>query len=312
MWGYLTLLPLFLALWAIAGVWIVFAIAVANSICGSYPPQSCIFSQVLNVGAALAAWICVVRYHQLRDWGVGRRLNQLTLWFGLICVLGTSIVGNFQEKNQKPTHLVGAFFAFVSGNIYFWLQLVLSWRMKSLPQPGEPWLRLLRLSLCGLCSLLIVAMIVLHHWPLRSASAACEWALAMLLFALFGLFAVDFADLDGCALCLRPRPGLQPPPASATPSLASPTSSQLQLSRALSPHLPHSGAGSGPEPPGGPQEEPPGVSPPRPDGLGLRLTPAPEPGGHAEPARSRHPLPACPCLCSEGAQEARAQPSFCP
>uniref|UniRef100_A0A8C2UI03 Transmembrane protein 150B n=1 Tax=Chinchilla lanigera TaxID=34839 RepID=A0A8C2UI03_CHILA len=106
------LLPLFLALWAIAGVWIVFAIAVANrsvnltqgfpyiSICGSYPPQSCIFSQVLNVGAALAAWICVVRYHQLRDWGVGRRLNQLTLWFGLICVLGTSIVGNFQVRHS--------------------------------------------------------------------------------------------------------------------------------------------------------------------------------------------------------------------
>ncbi|PNI15002.1 TMEM150B isoform 3 [Pan troglodytes] len=65
MWGYLSLMPVFLAVWAISGVWIVFAIAVTNrtvdlskgfpyiSICGSFPPQSCIFSQVLNMGAAL-------------------------------------------------------------------------------------------------------------------------------------------------------------------------------------------------------------------------------------------------------------------
>ncbi|XP_063109387.1 modulator of macroautophagy TMEM150B isoform X2 [Cavia porcellus] len=180
MWGYLTLLPIFLALWAIAGVWIVFGIAVANrtvnlsqgfpyiSICGSYPPQSCIFSQVLNMGAALAAWICIVRYHQLRDWGVGTCFNQLTLWSGLICALGTSIVGNFQEKNQKPTHLVGAFLAFIPGNIYFWLQFLQSWRMSSLRQPGEPWIRPLRLGLCGLCTLLIMAT---SDCPALSAAA---------------------------------------------------------------------------------------------------------------------------------------------
>ncbi|XP_017718285.1 PREDICTED: transmembrane protein 150B-like, partial [Rhinopithecus bieti] len=87
-----------------------FAIAVTNrtvdlsrgfpyiSICGSFPPQSCIFSQVLNMGAALAAWICIIRYHQLRDWGVGRWPNQLILWTGLLCALGTSVVGNFQVR----------------------------------------------------------------------------------------------------------------------------------------------------------------------------------------------------------------------
>ncbi|EHB13459.1 Transmembrane protein 150B [Heterocephalus glaber] len=189
MWSYLFLLPIFLALWAIAGVWIVFAIAVVNgsvnlthgfpyiSICGSYPPQSCIFGQVLNMGAAVAAWICIVRYQQLRDWGVRTWLNKLTLWSGLICALGTSVVGNFQEKHQKPTHLVGAFFAFIVGNIYFWLQLLLSWQMKSRPQPGEPWIRPLRLSLCSLCSLLIVASILMGlpgaRWFLAGVSVPC-------------------------------------------------------------------------------------------------------------------------------------------
>ncbi|XP_033080348.1 modulator of macroautophagy TMEM150B isoform X3 [Trachypithecus francoisi] len=107
-----------------------------------------------------AAWICIIRYHQLRDWGVGRWPNQLILWTGLLCALGTSVVGNFQEKNQRPTHLAGAFLAFILGNVYFWLQLLL-WRLKSLPQPGAPWIGPLRLGLCSFCTILIVASILL-------------------------------------------------------------------------------------------------------------------------------------------------------
>ncbi|XP_055451562.1 modulator of macroautophagy TMEM150B isoform X1 [Psammomys obesus] len=215
--GYLSFLPVILALWAMAGIWIVFAIAVVNksvdlekgfpfiSYCGSYSPQSCIFSQVLNTGAALAVWICIVRYHQLRDWGVKRWQNQLILWSGLFCAMGTSVVGNFQEKNQKPVHLAGAFLAFVLGNLYFWLQVFLSWQMKGLPQPGPRWIKPLRASLCSLSTILIVAMIILHSQRLRSASAACEWAVAMLLFILFGLFASDFSSFRGCSLHLQPR-----------------------------------------------------------------------------------------------------------
>lgn len=158
--------------------------------------------------------------------GVGKRLNRLILCSGILCALGTSVVGNFQQKNQQPTHLTGAFFAFFVGSLYFWLQLLVSWRMRTLPQPGAPWIRPLRLGLCSVCTILMVAMVVLHSWPLRSASAACEWAVAMLLFALFGLLAVDFSGLEGCTLCLQPGPSLSPPP-------ASPMSLQVQLSQAL-------------------------------------------------------------------------------
>ncbi|ELW64749.1 Transmembrane protein 150B [Tupaia chinensis] len=241
MWGYLTLLPICLALGATAGVWTVFALAVVNrplnltagfpyiSHCGNDPPESCVFSLVLNMGAAAAAWICTIRHHQLRDWGVARRPNQAILCAGLLCALGTSMVGNFQEKNQQPTHLTGAFLAFCMGNLYFWLQLLVLWRMKSPPQPGAPWIGPLRLGLCSLCTVLIVASILAGRL-LRSASAACEWAVALLLFALFGLLAVDFSRLDGRSLTLRPRPG---PGASRGTPPASPTSLQVQLQQAL-------------------------------------------------------------------------------
>ncbi|XP_059732678.1 modulator of macroautophagy TMEM150B isoform X1 [Bos taurus] len=193
------------------------------SVCGNVPPQSCIFSQVLNIGAASAAWICILRYYQLRDWGVRKWHNQVILWTGLLCALGTSIVGNFQEKNQRATHLTGAFLAFFVGIVYFWLQLFLSWRMKNLPQPGAPWIGPLRLVLCSACFILEVAMVVLHSWSMRSVSAICEWVAAMLLFILFGLLAVDFSRLDSCTLCLQPGSGsLRPPP-------DSPTSLHVQL-----------------------------------------------------------------------------------
>ncbi|XP_028930029.1 modulator of macroautophagy TMEM150B isoform X2 [Ornithorhynchus anatinus] len=195
MWGRWALLPAFLAAWATVGVWTVFALAVSNnsvnltrvfpyiSHCGSFPPQSCIFSQILNLGAAMAGTICLLRYHQLQGWGAPPGWNQQTL--------------------QLPTHLVGAFLAFAIGLSYFWLQLFLARRVNSQPLPGAPWISPLRIALCGLCSSLMVAMVVLHFWPLRSAAAACEWAVAMILFLLFGLFAVDFAQLGSCSLRLR-------------------------------------------------------------------------------------------------------------
>ncbi|XP_044523059.1 modulator of macroautophagy TMEM150B isoform X3 [Gracilinanus agilis] len=235
MWGYLALLPIGLAVWAIVGVWTMYAGGAgpgrvsaggagdpvsfpASSLCGSFPPQSCIFGQLLNVGAVMVAWICVLRYLQLREWGVPKGPNRLCLGLGFLCALGASFVGNFQQSNELSMHLFGAFLAFVVGVAYFWTQLVLLRQAKPEAQPGAPWIETLRLLLCGGCTFLMVAMVVLHLRSLRSAAAVCEWSISMLLFILFGLLAVDFSHLSGLVLSLQTRPTSCPP---STASLAS-------------------------------------------------------------------------------------------
>ncbi|XP_044523061.1 modulator of macroautophagy TMEM150B isoform X5 [Gracilinanus agilis] len=180
--------------------------------------QSCIFGQLLNVGAVMVAWICVLRYLQLREWGVPKGPNRLCLGLGFLCALGASFVGNFQQSNELSMHLFGAFLAFVVGVAYFWTQLVLLRQAKPEAQPGAPWIETLRLLLCGGCTFLMVAMVVLHLRSLRSAAAVCEWSISMLLFILFGLLAVDFSHLSGLVLSLQTRPTSCPP---STASLAS-------------------------------------------------------------------------------------------
>ncbi|KAG8520598.1 Modulator of macroautophagy protein [Galemys pyrenaicus] len=154
-----------------------------------------------------------------------------------------------QHKHQRPVHLPGAFLTFFVGTLYFWLQLAFLRHVRDPPRTCAPWLQPLHLGLCSTCTVLVVASILpgappsapttwpvvanaavgprawagepsqqgvvaLHLGQLRPALAACEWTATMLLLGLFGLFSMDFAGLEGCALSLRLAPGLGPPPAS--------------------------------------------------------------------------------------------------
>uniref|UniRef100_A0A452H245 CWH43-like N-terminal domain-containing protein n=1 Tax=Gopherus agassizii TaxID=38772 RepID=A0A452H245_9SAUR len=212
MWGW-ALLPILLAIWGTVGFWVVARLYLLGflpffpSTCGSDPPQSCIFSQVLNVGAFLVVWISCLRFQQVQDWGGPCALNAAGLCLGLLCALGASLVGNFQQNNQLETHLFGAFLAFIVGVVYFWVQAVLTHRVK--PQRGRRWIgeghRPLLLLDSG-------SVFTLHGLGLRSEAAACEWTLALTLFLLFGLFAVDFRHIESCSLRLQrqaPAPTLE-------------------------------------------------------------------------------------------------------
>ncbi|KAM4652176.1 modulator of macroautophagy TMEM150B-like [Discoglossus pictus] len=192
-----------------------YAMAVANgsvnitesfpfiSTCGTYTPQSCIFGQVLNIGAFLGIWVVVLRFQQIRDYGCHSLLNSVSLATGILCALGTSLVGNFQQSVQLETHLAGAFLAFFVGNAYFWMQTALTYKVK--PRHGGCWIGPIRFILTIACTAFNLMMVVFFSQNMRSIAAICEWIVAMIIFLLFGLFSVEFWHFEGFFLHVQKR-----------------------------------------------------------------------------------------------------------
>ncbi|XP_060758616.1 modulator of macroautophagy TMEM150B [Neoarius graeffei] len=205
MWAWV-LLPVILALFGTIGIWTVFALAVSNetvnltiefpyiSTCGTYNPQSCLFSQICNICSVLALWIVIIRFQQVRDLNCASRVNTASLVLGFISSIGISILGNFQQSVVKGAHLLGAFLAFFVGLAYFWLQVWLTYYTK--PSCEQKWVGPARITFCSLCTCLVLAMSVLHNTGYRSASAICEWALVMCFFMLFAVFSAEFYHID--------------------------------------------------------------------------------------------------------------------
>ncbi|KAJ0000773.1 hypothetical protein NQD34_005793 [Periophthalmus magnuspinnatus] len=205
MWLW-ALLPLSLTVFGIAGIWIVYVISVSNgtvniterfpyiSECGSYTPQSTIFSQYCNICTIIGLWIVFVRFQQVRDYGDHGKANTLGVILGFVSCAGVSVLGNFQQSVQRLVHLVGAFTAFIVGLLYFWVQLFLTYRVQ--PSYDRHWVGPTRALCCCLCTALCVTMVALANTGHRSAAAACEWALVMLFFCLFGLFGAEFRHVD--------------------------------------------------------------------------------------------------------------------
>ncbi|XP_037647244.1 modulator of macroautophagy TMEM150B [Sebastes umbrosus] len=205
MWQW-ALLPICLALFSTVGIWTVFAVAVSNgsvnltegvpfiSQCGTYNPQSCLFSQICNICAVLSLWIVVIRFQQVRDYGYQGKANIASIVLGFISAAGISILGNFQQSALKSVHLLGAFLAFFVGLAYFWVQLFLTYTAK--PDQDRCWVGPARATGCTLCTILVIVMAVLHKTGFLSGAAVCEWGLVMMFFYLFGLFAAEFRHID--------------------------------------------------------------------------------------------------------------------
>ncbi|KAK2916036.1 hypothetical protein Q8A67_000410 [Cirrhinus molitorella] len=214
MWVW-ALLPVTLAVFGTIGMWAVYAIAVSNntvniteefpfiSTCGSYNPQSCLFSQICNICCVLALWIVTVRFQQIRDLGCASYLNTAGLVLGFISSIGISILGNFQQSVLMGVHLFGALLAFALGLAYFWIQAWLSYYTP--PSHDRKWVVPVRVILCSLCTCFIICMLVLYSTGFRSEAAICEWALVMCFFALFAIFAAEFRHIDCHKLTVQKR-----------------------------------------------------------------------------------------------------------
>ncbi|XP_036407907.1 modulator of macroautophagy TMEM150B [Megalops cyprinoides] len=205
MWVW-ALLPIFLAVGGTLGIWAVFGMAVSNgtvnltvefpyiSTCGTYNPQSCVFAQIINICAVLALWIVVLRFQQIRDYGLNSKVNIASVVLGFISGLGISIIGNFQQSVVMGAHLLGAFLAFFVGLAYFWLQVWLTYKAE--PACDRRWVGPVRAVFCSICTILIITMSILHNNDYRSGAAICEWLAVMAFFVLFGLFATEFRHIN--------------------------------------------------------------------------------------------------------------------
>ncbi|XP_014252046.1 DNA damage-regulated autophagy modulator protein 2 [Cimex lectularius] len=105
----------------------------------SYPPESCVFSQLINLGSVLMVLLIYVRYCAICQYyelySISPNimvLNKLGLFLGICSALGLSIVANFQSLAVKTVHFAGACLCFGAGTLYFWIQALCSYQMHSL------------------------------------------------------------------------------------------------------------------------------------------------------------------------------------
>ncbi|KAF5304397.1 hypothetical protein FQR65_LT18873 [Abscondita terminalis] len=99
---------------------------------GAMSPESNIFGQCLNIGAAMMFIVLYVRYRQI-DYDIRTKniilnpiWNKIGIILGFTASLGVSLVGNFSELSVLSVHMLGAFIAFLGGNFYFIVQTWIS------------------------------------------------------------------------------------------------------------------------------------------------------------------------------------------
>lgn len=124
-------------------------------------PESCIFSQLLNIASTLIALTIAVRYKQVEqqcrdslipDANRVFALNKWSFFVGLASVIGLSIVANFQELQLFTVHMIGAFSTFGFGLIYCATQTRLSYYMYPIVESG------LYLARCRLALTVLLAI----------------------------------------------------------------------------------------------------------------------------------------------------------
>ncbi|XP_062583347.1 uncharacterized protein LOC134245103 [Saccostrea cucullata] len=229
---HLHIFPVFIVVYVPISFFITYGIAVGNghvapgfpyiSDTGSLPPESCVFGQLLNIGAVIVSVVFYIRYKQIEtyqhDCPVRRitNVNRAAFVLGLMAAFGISLVGNFQDVNVVVVHLIGAFLAFVIGAIYCCLQTYLSFKLPDI-QGSSRKLAQIRLVICVLDFIFIVTILIASKlatedkpeglkarcWtPGKSGYAAhltstiSEWIIAFLTCIFVATFTPEFKHFE--------------------------------------------------------------------------------------------------------------------
>ncbi|GBM69235.1 DNA damage-regulated autophagy modulator protein 2 [Araneus ventricosus] len=102
---------------------------------GTYVPESCIFSQAINLVSFLLAVFMYVQYkhveqhyrdHLSSEFTIVLKLNRWAVLVGWLGCFGVNITANFQETSVIIVHMSGALIAFGCAALYSWMQTVIS------------------------------------------------------------------------------------------------------------------------------------------------------------------------------------------
>ncbi|XP_075226874.1 DNA damage-regulated autophagy modulator protein 2-like [Lycorma delicatula] len=103
---------------------------------GTLPPESCIFSLLLNICSILLGGCIYIRHLQIVEFArkipesglIYRDILTASIFGGLSCT-GLNIVANFQVSNVQQVHYFGAVSCLWGGSIYFIYQTMFSFKM---------------------------------------------------------------------------------------------------------------------------------------------------------------------------------------
>ncbi|KAG2469059.1 T150A protein, partial [Polypterus senegalus] len=195
--------------------------------CGSFPPESCLFSLIGNVGAFMVVMVCMLRYAQVIERSRRSWINTMGLITGCTNALGLVMVGNFQVDHAKSLHYIGAGVAFPAGLLFVGLQCVLTYRIAMTAL--DYWMAHLRVALTIVAlfslvlSILCSGIFFIHEsFLLQHAAAVCEWIFTVDILVFYGTFTYEFGAVTNDTMVV----GLQHRgPVSASKACKSPGSS---------------------------------------------------------------------------------------
>lgn len=202
--------PLFAAFTAV-GLFVVYSVAIAHgqvvpltsqytpnksplppyiSIAGNSPPASCIFSQILNLGAFAGFIIAIFRYLQLKNTLYKPWLNAISLLAFSSGCFGMTLIGNFQLFAEEEIHNFGTLLTFGLGTLFCWIQSYITLKV-NLKKEGFK-TSILRFLLSVAITVCFILYTALMAQDLHMHAARGQWALVMFFLTFIGTFCVEF------------------------------------------------------------------------------------------------------------------------
>lgn len=177
-------------------------------------PEIYVFGQFVNIGCVLVGIVFYIRYRQIQQLiyhhsdleSQNAKWNTAALWAGICAAVGCSVAANsIQETNVRVIHIIGVLVCFGMATIYFWIQTLMSYRVRH--YCGSIWMSHFRLILAVFCMIFLISATVTaiisysmyrgdnprkwypaDGWEFRLASSVSEWALA----CVFSFFILSF------------------------------------------------------------------------------------------------------------------------